>query len=265
MSEIAEQPFGLAHTEAGEGFPVILIHGFPHDRTLWASQLAGLEGRCRAIAPDLRGFGASLAAPPYTIDRYADDVIALMDRLGIERAVIGGLSMGGYIAFSMWRRHRARFRGLMLIDTKAGADSDEVKKRRTQQVEVAQREGMAVLAPRLLETAVSARTRERHPEVVERLLAMMTRQRVEGVVGALQAMVRRVDSTPTLKTIDVPTLIVVGQEDVATPVEEARKMHDAIAGSTLEIIEGAGHLSNLERPAAVNHVMSEFIGRLIYA
>ncbi|NUQ20088.1 MAG: alpha/beta fold hydrolase [Gemmatimonadaceae bacterium] len=265
MSEIAERPFGLAHEEAGEGVPVILIHGFPHDHTLWTAQLTALEGHCRVIAPDLRGFGASVATPPYTIDRYADDIVALMDRLLIERAVIGGLSMGGYVAFSMWRRHRARFRGLMLVDTKSGADGDEVKKRRMQQIEIAQREGMAVLAPRLIDTAVSARTRERHPDVAERVLAMMTRQPVDGVVGALQAMLRRADSTPTLKTIDVPTLIIVGQEDVATPVDEARKMHDAIAGSTLEIIEGAGHLSNLERPAAVNHVMSEFIGRLIYA
>ncbi|NUO65704.1 MAG: alpha/beta fold hydrolase [Gemmatimonadaceae bacterium] len=262
---MTDDTFGLAHEESGEGFPVILLHGFPHDHTLWAAQMTGLEGHCRVIAPDLRGFGESVATPPYTIDRYADDVIALMDRLGIERAVIGGLSMGGYIAFSMWRRHRARFRGLMLIDTRAGADGDEAKQRRAQQIEVVRRDGVATLAPRLVESSVSARTRERHPEVVERLLAMMSRQPAEGVAGALQAMTRRADSTPTLKTIDVPTLIVVGAEDVATPVEDARKMHEAIAGSTLEIIEGAGHLSNLERPAAVNHVMSEFIARLIYA
>lgn len=262
---MTDEQFGLAHDEAGEGFPVVLLHGFPHDHTLWSAQMAGLEGHCRVVAPDLRGFGASVATPPFTIDRYADDVIALMDRLGIEKAVIGGLSMGGYIAFSMWRRHRARFRGLILVDTKAGPDNDEARKRREQQIEVVRSEGVAVLAPRLVETSVSARTRERHPDVVERLLAMMTRQPAEGVIGALQAMIRRADSTPTLKTIDVPTLIVVGAEDVPTPVDDARKMHDAIAGSTLEIIEGAGHLSNLERPAAVTHVMSEFIGRLIYA
>ncbi|HEX2780213.1 MAG TPA: alpha/beta fold hydrolase [Gemmatimonadaceae bacterium] len=264
MSDSPQAP-SLSYEEAGAGTPVILLHGFPHDHTVWAPQLAGLVDRCRCITPDLRGFGDSLVAPPYSIDRYADDVVALMVRLGIDRAVIGGLSMGGYIAFSLWRRHRARIRALMLFDTKAGTDSAEVKAKRTQQIELVRAQGAEVLAPRLIETALARRTRERHADVVERVRAMMARQPVEGIVGALEAMLRRADSTPTLPTIDVPTLIVVGDEDVATPPDEARKLHDRIAGSTLEIIEGAGHLSNLERPAAVNHLVSEFVGRLIYA
>jgi pimeloyl-ACP methyl ester carboxylesterase len=255
----------LAYEESGTGQPLLLLHGFPHDRAVWAPQVAGLVDRCRCIVPDLRGFGDSPVTPPFTMDRYADDVVELMDALRIESAVVCGLSMGGYIAFSLWRRHRARIRALILLDTKAGPDGEEAKKRRELQVELVRASGSAALAPRLVEPALSRRTRERHPDVVERLVALMSRQPAEGVVGALQAMIRRVDSTPTLATIDVPTLVIVGDEDVATPPDEARKIHDRVRGSTLEIIEGAGHLANLERPAAVNHLISEFVGRLIYA
>ena len=119
----------LAHDDAGAGTPLLLLHGFPHDRALWAPQRPALAARARVIAPDLRGFGASaaLGSPPVTMDGHADDVAALLDALSIERAIVGGLSMGGYIAFALWRRHRARVAGLVLADTRAGADSDEGK------------------------------------------------------------------------------------------------------------------------------------------
>ncbi len=261
----APTPVGLAHDAAGVGTPVLLLHGFPHDRTLWAPQLAGLMSRCRCIAPDLRGFGMSPVAPPYNMDRYADDVVELLDRLGIERPVVAGLSMGGYVALAMWRRHRRRIRALVLLDTRAGADSDESRAKRRQQIETVRSQGPVVLAAQLLPGQLGDRTRERHPEVVEDVRMMLARAPVEGIVGALEAMISRPDSTPTLRTIDVPTLIVVGEEDSLTPPAEARKLHEGIAGSRLELISGAGHLSSLERPAAVNHVLSEFIARLEYS
>ena len=255
----------LAHESSGSGTPLLLLHGFPHDHTLWAPQLAGLMSRCRCIAPDLRGFGESPVAPPYSMDRYADDVVELLDRLGVERAVVAGLSMGGYVAFAMWRRHRRRIRALALIDTRAGADNDETRQRRRAQMEVARSQGAEVLAAQLLPGQLGEHTRERHPEIVEVVRTMLARAPVEGIVGALEAMIARPDSTPTLATIDVPTLVVVGEEDTVTPPSEARRLHDGIRGSRLEIVAGAGHLSSLERPAAVNHVLSEFIARLDYA
>jgi pimeloyl-ACP methyl ester carboxylesterase len=255
----------LAHESSGVGTPLLLLHGFPHDHTLWTPQLAGLMSHCRCIAPDLRGFGESPIAPPYSMDRYADDLVELLDRLGIERAVVAGLSMGGYIAFAMWRRHRRRIRALALIDTRAGADNDETRQRRRAQMEVARSQGAEVLAAQLLPAQLGERTRERHPDIVEVVRTMLARAPVEGIVGALEAMIARPDSTPTLATIDVPTLVVVGEEDTVTPPAEARRLHEGIRGSRLEIVGGAGHLSSLERPAAVNHLLSEFIARLDYA
>ena len=257
--------YPLAYDECGAGLPVVLLHGFPHDRTLWSPQLGAFVDVCRCIAPDLRGFGDSLVAPPYTIDSYADDVVALLDKLGIEQAVIGGLSMGGYIAFAIWRRHKRRVRALVLADTRAGVDSDATRSARRAQIDLVRSRGAAVLAAQLVPGQLGARTRERHPDIAEVVRDMIARAPVEGIVGALEAMLGRPDSTPTLATIDVPTLVIVGEEDGLTPPAESRTIHDGITGSLLETIVGAGHLSSIERPAAFNHVLSEFVGRLRYA
>jgi 3-oxoadipate enol-lactonase len=257
--------FTLEYEEAGAGLPVMLLHGFPHDRTLWAPQLGALVDRCRCIAPDLRGFGGSLVEPPYTMDQYADDVVALLDRLQIEQAVIGGLSMGGYVAMALWRRHPRRVRALLLADTRAGADDDEARAKRRKQIDFVREHGADALAAQLLPGMIGDRTRTRHPDIVEVVHDMLARAPVAGIVGALEAMIARPDSTPTLATVTVPTLVLVGGDDQLTPLAEARRLHDGIAGSRLEVIAGAGHLSNLERPAAFNHVASEFLARLVYA
>jgi pimeloyl-ACP methyl ester carboxylesterase len=199
------------------------------------------------------------------MDQYADDVVALLDKLGVDRAVIGGLSMGGYVAFAIWRRHRERVRALVLADTRAGADADETRAARRAQIDLVRSRGAAVLAAQLVTGQLGARTRERHPDIVEVVRDMIARAPADGIVGALEAMIARPDSTPTLATIDVPTLVLVGEEDRLTPLAESQKIHAGIAGSRLEIIAGAGHLSNIERPAAFNHVLSEFVARLRYA
>lgn len=257
--------YPLAYDECGTGLPVVLLHSFPHDRTLWAPQLGAFVDVCRFIAPDLRGFGESCVEPPYTMDRYADDVVALLDKLGVERAVVGGLSMGGYVAFAIWRRHRARVSALVFADTRAGADADEAKVARRAQIDLVRSRGAAVLAAQLVTKQLGSRTRERHPDVVEIVRDMIARAPVEGIAGALEAMMARPDSTPTLATIDVPALVLVGEEDTLTPLAEARKIHEGIAGSRLEVVAGAGHLSSIERPAAFNHLLGEFVGRLRYA
>ena len=255
----------IAYDDVGTGLPVVFIHGFPHNRTLWAPQLGGLLNRARCIAPDLRGFGASEARGPYTMDAYADDVIAVLDVLQIDRAVIAGLSMGGYVAFAIWRRYRERVRALILADTRAGADSDETRAKRREMIALARSRGSGAVADAQISGMVGRTTREKHPDIADAVHRMLAMAPVAGVVGALEAMMNRPDSTPTLATIDVPTLIIVGDEDVLTPPREARAMHERVAGSRLEILAGAGHVSNVERPAAFNHVATEFLGVLTYA
>ena len=255
----------IGYEDVGTGLPIVFLHGFPHDRSLWAPQLGALMDRSRCIAPDMRGFGESAVQGPYTMNRYADDVAALLDTLHLDRAVIAGLSMGGYIAFAFWRRHRARVRGLLLADTRAGADSTEGREKRRAMIETVRAEGIEPLVDAQVTGMLGRTTREKHPELTDYVKQMLARAPAAGVVGALEAMIARPDSTETLATIDVPTLIVVGDEDVLTPPKDARAMHEAIRGSRLEVLAGAGHLSNLERPAAFNHVVSEFVGVLTYA
>jgi pimeloyl-ACP methyl ester carboxylesterase len=249
----------LTHDDAGSGTPLVLLHGFPMDRGLWAPQRRALSRRARVIVPDLRGFGASAGAPPVTMDGHADDVAALLDVLGIEQAVVGGMSMGGYVAFAFWRRHRARVRALILSDTRAGADGEEGKAKRREMIASAKSGGAAAVADAMMPGIIGKSTRAKRPEIVREMRAMLDRAPVPGLVAALQAMMDRLDSTPTLATIDVPTLIVVGEEDVLTPPKESEAMHAAVRGSRLEIVPKAGHASNFERPSAYNHLAAEFL------
>lgn len=252
----------IGYDDVGSGDALVFLHGFPHHRALWAPQLGALLDRARCIAPDLRGFGESSIVPPYSIDQYADDLAALLDSLRIERAVVCGLSMGGYVALAFWRRHKARIRALVLMDTRAGNDSAEARERRDQMIALARARGSEAVADAMITGMVGKRTREKCPEVVDDVHRMLESAPVEGVVGALESLRDRPDSTATLATIDVPTLIVVGEDDVLTPPSEAMLLHAGIRGSTLEVITGAGHVANVERPAAVNHVLTEFLAKL---
>jgi len=254
----------VGYDDVGVGTPAVFLHPFPADRTYWAPQLGALVDHSRCIAPDLRGFGESTVGPPYTVDQYADDVAVLLDMLGVERAVVCGLSLGGYVALAFWRRHRHRVRALVLADTRAGADTDEARERRRALAALARERGAAAVADAQITGLVGKSTRERHPELVDALHHMLEIAPVEGIVGALEAMMARPDSTPLLAGIDVPTLVVVGAEDVLTPEAEARRLHAGIAGSRLEVIAGAGHTSSFERPAAFNHVVSEFLASLVF-
>jgi len=173
--------------------------------------------------------------------------------------------MGGYVSFAMWRRHRDRIRALVLGDTRAGADSVETAARRHELIEVAETQGSTAVANMQIVGLVGKTTRDKRPDIYDSIHRMMAQTAPEGIVGALEAMIERPDSTPTCATIDVPTLVVVGEEDVVTPPKEARALHRAIAGSRIEVLRQAGHLSNVERPAAFNTVVSEFLGSLLYS
>ena len=249
----------------GGGLPVVFLHGFPHDRSLWDQQRRALGPRVRCIAVDLRGFGESTMSGPVTMDSYADEVAAVLDVLEIDRAVVCGLSMGGYVAMALWRRHPQRVRALIFCDTKATADTVEGRAKRDATIQLAQTEGAATVAERQLPGMVGKTTRERQPEVATLMHQMMARQSVSAMVGALQAMRDRPDSVATLGTVSVPTLLVVGEEDALTPVSDAQAMLAALPAALhakLEIVAGAGHVSCVERPAAVTHVLADFLAAL---
>lgn len=257
--------FQIGYDDQGDGQPIVFLHGFPHDRTLWAAQRVALAPQARCIVPDIRGFGQSSTHGPHSMDQYADDVVALLDWLQIERAVVCGLSMGGYIAMALWRRHPDRVRAFVFCDTRAGADSEETKGRRDELMALVRRDGTRAIADAQISGMVGAGTRERRPEVVAALRAMMGRQSAAGIIGALHALRDRPDSRGTLQTISVPTLVLVGEDDVLTPIKEARAIAEALppaARVRLEIIAGAGHVPCLERPAATTHALSDFLSTL---
>lgn len=263
---IAMLPGGLelAYDESGTGIALLFIHGWPHDRTLWAAQLSGLQTQARCLAPDLRGFGDSSVAPPYSIDQYADDLAAFLAMIGVDRAVVCGLSMGGYVALSMLRRHRALLRGLILTSTRATADTPEAREKRAQLIAFVDKRGVEALAARQLKAMVGETTFTSRPDVLEALRHLMADAPREGVVGGLRAMAERRDSTDLLAGIDFPTLVVSGAEDTFTQPAEMRALAAAIRGSRLEVIEGGGHVCAYEKPAAFNHVVGEYLASLVY-
>jgi 3-oxoadipate enol-lactonase len=254
----------IAFDDIGTGLPLVFVHGFPLNRTMWDPQVGALVAECRCIPIDLRGFGDSSASEPYSMDRYADDVIGVLDTLQIERGVIVGHSMGGYVAFALWRRHRARVRALVLANTRATPDTIETVERRRLMIDAVSEQGSSAIANMQIAGLMGKTSRDKRPDVYDAMHRMMAQAPVDGVIGALEAMIARPDSTPTLATLDVPTLIVGGDEDVLVPPKEACALQRAIAGSRLEILKQAGHLANVERPAAFNTVVSEFVASLLY-
>lgn len=254
----------IAFDDGGSGAPIVFLHAFPLNRSMWAAQVERFANRARCITMDTRGFGESSATPPFTMDRYADDVARVLDTLQVERAVVTGLSMGGYIAFALWRRHRDRVRAFVLADTRATADTAEGRERRRALIEVARTEGSGAVAARQFDALVGHTTRERHPDRCDRIRRIMAAAPVAGIVGALEAMMARPDSTSTLPSIDVPTLFIAGEEDSITPAADARAMQRAVPGSRVEVIPGAGHLTNLEQPDAFNAVVEDFLAMVLH-
>lgn len=273
---ILQAPHGaVGYDESGAGVPLLWLHGYPLDRTLWAPQLAHNIAGIKQIAIDLPGFGESdrltaarfnsVAGGPVpgvtvnSLDAWADSVAVTLTAMGIPRVILGGLSMGGYLAFAFWRRHAVRVRALILADTRAGADSEETKAKRNAAQALARAEGAAAIAKAMLPGMFGKTTRAQHPELDIPIEEMMRRQHVESIVAALDALRDRPDSTPTLETISVPTLVVRGEEDVLTPMSESELMQRSIPGSRLARIPGAGHLSNFEASAVFNRLLSEFL------
>lgn len=253
----------LAYEESGSGPPLLFIHGWPHNRTLWSGQLSGLSTHARCIAPDLRGFGGSTVRGPYSMKQYADDLVALLDSFGIDRAIVCGLSMGGYVAMAMLRHHRERVRALILTSTRATADTPEGREKRMRLIEFVREHGVEALAARQLKAMVGATTFNSRPELLESLRRLMAAAPLEGVVGALQAMADRPDSTELLSTLDIPSLVIGGREDTFTQPDELGELAAGIPDARLELIATAGHVCPFERPAAFDHLVAEFLETLV--
>jgi len=253
----------VAADVSGDGPPVLFIHGFPLDRTLWRPVARTLTG-WRRIAPDLRGFGLSEAPENgYAMSEYADDLAALLDIVGAERVVVCGLSMGGYVAFELYRRHADRVRALVLANTRAGADSADGRAGRDAMIARIRRDGPAFLADAMLPRLLAPSSLQTEPEVVRRVRAMVSAQRADGLVGALTAMRDRADSTALLPTIAVPTLVVAGSDDQLIPPTDARAMAEAIPNAHFATIPGAGHLAPIEQAVNTARVIREFLEALL--
>lgn len=250
----------IAYTDTGIGPPILMVHGYPFNRTLWDEQVEALSSRHRVIAPDLRGFGESDAAPgTATMNLMARDLALLLNHLGIVRAAVCGLSMGGYVALALYKQLPSRIRALVLADTRAQPDTEDAKQTRFQQAEKALSEGMAGIADGMLPKLLTPETVSKHPEVVKRVRDMMLKTKPEGAAAALRGMAERDDQTELLAKITVPALILVGAEDAITPVADSEKMHAAISGSHLVVLENAGHVSNIERTEKFNDALLSFL------
>jgi YbgC/YbaW family acyl-CoA thioester hydrolase len=252
----------LAVDVRGDGPALVFVHGFPFDRSLWRHQMATLT-RWKRIAPDLRGFGASSApVDGYSIARFADDLIAVLDAVGAKQAVFCGLSMGGYIIFELLRRHADRVRAIALLDTRADADTPEGRAGRDELMAAVRKDGPDVLVRRQITKLLAPGTRESHPEIVQHVSDMMRRASVPGIVGALEAMKARPDSRPLLPDVKVPALVLVGAEDATAPPAVARAMADAIPGARYAEVPAAGHVSPLEQPLVASRLLADFLGAL---
>ena len=248
----------VAHQGFGPAF--LLVHGFPLDHSMWRHQIRQFGGKYHVISPDLRGFGASDVSPGIvTMEDYADDLAALLDALRIEKAVFCGLSMGGYIGLQFVQHYPERLAGLILCDTSAVADNEEAAKNREATSINVLKEGTTELAKDMLPKLFAPATLEAGGEEVTSMRAVMESARPEGVAAALRGMAVRPDSREILGSIDVPTLVIVGEHDTISPVDEMRAMADAIPGAKFVVIEGAGHMAPLEKPEAVNQAIGAFL------
>jgi pimeloyl-ACP methyl ester carboxylesterase len=250
----------LGFDDVGEGQAVALLHAFPLSRAMWGLQVEALQTAYRVLTPDFRGFGDSGAfTGTPSIDQMADDVARILDEASVDRAVVGGLSMGGYVSLAFARRHAARLRGLILADTKAEPDDAAARANRDRMVAFAKENTGAAVIEQLMPKLLAPATLTGHPEIVEEVREIGAAQVSSGIVTALEAMRDRPDARPGLAAIRVPTLVLVGSDDTATPLANSETLAAAIPGSRLEVLPGAGHLSNLEQPAAFNRAVRAFL------
>jgi 3-oxoadipate enol-lactonase len=242
---------------------ITFVHAFPLNHKMWQPQIALLKDRCRVIVPDLRGFGKTDAGDgQYTLELFVDDLIELLDHLKIQKTVVCGLSMGGYIVLRAVERNPERFRGLVLGDTRSEADSNEAKLKRSAAIKAVKQQGVAAFADDFVKTALAPQTLAVKRNIVTTVKNLAQESSPIGICGALLAMAARTDTTASLMRIDVPTLILVGEHDALTPPAEAKSLQDKIRDAELHVIPDAAHISNLENPQEFNERLLAFLERI---
>lgn len=261
MREISIGDVSLNVFEQGQGQPLLFVHGFPLDHTMWSEQLDSFAKDYRVIAPDLRGFGGSSVTPGVvTMEQMADDLSRLLDQLSIsQRVLFCGLSMGGYIAWQFWQRHRDRLSALILCDTRAVADPEEVARGRLQLAEKVLSHGSSVAAESMLPRLFAKATAELRPELVETTKQVMLKTHPQAVAATLRGMAQRRDFTAQLGEIATRTLVICGEHDEISRAEEMHGIAEAMPNAQFQKIPQAGHLAPLENPVAVNAAIRTFL------
>jgi 3-oxoadipate enol-lactonase len=253
----------ISVNDSGSGFPLVLLHGFPLDHTMWEHQISRFSTTYRVVAIDLRGFGKTPAkSGTVAMSEFAEDVAAVIQRLELGSVVLCGLSMGGYIAFAFQERYRTLLKGLILCDTRALADAPEAAKARRVTAERVLKEGTSFLADTMLPKLFAEKTALTQPEIVDQTRRVIEAASRTGVAAAARGMAERKDYTNELGGIEVPTLVIVGESDAISPVEEMTSIATRLPQAELQVIPNAGHMAPLENPAAVNSVIDAFLSKL---
>lgn len=246
--------------EQGQGTPLILLHGFPLDHRMWQAQIDALSENYRIITPDLRGMGQSdVPVSNMSIDNYADDILTLMDKMGIQKAVLGGFSMGGYVAFSLLRKAPKRFTALILANTRPEADGQEARRNRMNMAVSLYDKGSAAARDAMLPKLLTELSAQEQPKLVNTLSTVMESMPAEGLVHACLAMAFREDAAYLLSTISVPTLVIAGELDPIAPPDVMKKMADHITGASYHVIPAASHLTPMEKPEAFSALLEDFM------
>jgi pimeloyl-ACP methyl ester carboxylesterase len=264
MKRVEVGDISMAVADAGSGPPLLFLHGFPLDGSMWTVQREAFSDRFRVIVPDLRGFGASDATNGVaTMEQLADDVARLLDALGIATPVVlAGLSMGGYVAWQFCRRHRARLRALLLCNTRALPDAAEIARGRLQTAETVLSHGPQVMAEPMLRRLFAPETWQKMPERVDALRRVIHHASPRGVAAALRGMAERPDVTTWLPEIDVPTLLVGGEHDGISPPAEMRDIAARMPRAEYREVPAAGHMAPYERPEAFNSLVADWLAGL---
>jgi pimeloyl-ACP methyl ester carboxylesterase len=261
MKSIRVRDLDMALVDEGSGLPLLLVHGFPLDHSMWKYQINEFSKHCRVIAPDLRGFGQTAAtAGTVTMEQMADDLNALLDALGIgDRILFCGLSMGGYVGWQFARKYGDRIVALVACDTRAIADTPEQAASRRQLADRVLREGPTPVADAMLPKLFAGETRERRPDLVEATKEVILRNRPEGIAAALRGLAERPDVTEMLPKLDIASLVIVGEHDAISSPEEMEGIAESMPNAAWVVVPHAGHLSPLENPDVFNEALRQYI------
>ncbi len=253
--------FELSYDDIGEGaVPIVFLHGYPFDKTMWHLQLDFLKSSHRVIACDIRGFGKSTdEESPLSMDLFSDDLIQFMDKLNIDQAILCGLSMGGYIALNAMKKFPTRFEALILCDTQCIADTPEGKEKRYKTIEKIEIDGAEKFNEDFIKKIFHKDSLTNKKEILAQLKTVVFANSKQIIVHGLVALAERSETCSTLKEITIPTLIICGREDEVTPLAQSEFMNATIKGSILKVIDNAGHVSNLEQPNVFNQHLLDFL------